>query len=87
MAMHHMYAMKSHVDLDGSMNVTGYWSTPQNASERIDAGFVVDYLIVSPNADFMANDDRWDLIETSPVPVNVPGGIQSGYWSLYRANG
>ena len=47
MAMHHMYAMKSHVDLDGSMNVTGYWSTPQNASERIDAGFVVDYLIES----------------------------------------
>ena len=87
MAMHHMYAMKSHVDLDGSMNVTGYWSTPQNASERIDAGFVVDYLIVSPNADFMANDEHWDLIETSPVPVNVPGGIQSGHWSLYRANG
>jgi len=85
LAMHHLYAMKTHVDLDGSKGVVGHWVAPESASDRLDAELEVDYLIVGPNAEFSVSDEDWVLVDSSQVPVNIPGGIQSGMWSLYRA--
>ena len=84
LAMHHLYAMKTHVDIDGSKGVVGHWVVPENASHRLDAELEVDYLIVGPNAEFSVSDEAWVLMDSSSVPVNIPGGIQSGMWSLYR---
>ena len=85
LAMHHLYAMKTHVDVDGSKGVVGHWSAPESASDRLSADLEVDYLIVGPNAEFSVSDEAWVLVDSSSVPVNIPGGIQSGMWSLYRA--
>ena len=85
LAMHHLYAMKTHVDIDGSKGVVGHWVAPESALERLNTEPDLDYLVVGPNAEFSVSEGAWVLVDSSSVPVSIPGGIQSGAWSLYRA--
>ena len=84
MAMHHLYVIKSNIDLVGERNITGSWATPETAEEWIEsAGNSVDFLLLGPDVSFTVDETAWGLIEKRAVPVVVPGGIQDGSWSLY----
>ncbi len=85
MAMHHLYVLKSNLDLDGSQGIQGLWANPSTATDVIEEyGATIDYVLVAPETSFDANTTSWVLVEAREVPVSVPGGIQGGTWSLYR---
>ena len=85
MAMHHLYVIKTNLDLEGSMDVNGLWATPDEASALVkEHAATIDYVLLAPETKFDGNMSSWDLLETRDVPVSVPGGIQGGAWSLYR---
>ena len=87
MAMHHLYVIKSNIDLVGERNITGSWATPEAADEWIEsAGSSLDFVLVGPNVSFSVDETAWVLVEKQGVPVVVPGGIQEGSWSLYRTH-
>jgi len=87
MAMHHLYVIKSNIDLSGERNITGSWTTPGAANDWIEsAGTSLDFLLVGPDVSFTVDETAWSLVERRAVPVVVPGGIQAGSWSLYATH-
>ena len=85
MAMHHLYVLKSNLDLDGSQSIQGLWATPDAASELVDTyQHTLDYVVVAPGTSIDFNSTSWTLLGAYEVPVSVPGGIQGGTWTLYR---
>ena len=85
MAMHHLYVIKTNLDIEGSMDVNGLWATPDEAPALMEEHAArIDYVLLAPETKFDGNMSSWDLLETRDVPVSVPGGIQGGAWSLYR---
>ena len=85
MAIHHLYVLKTNLDLDGSGGVHGLWVTPGDAQEFIGThGTSIDYVLIAPETTLDANTSSWGLLDSQEVPVSVPGGIQGGAWSLYR---
>lgn len=85
MAMHHLYVLKTNLDVDGSVGVHGVWSTPEQAPGLLEEhAATIDYVLIAPDTTVDTNRSSWVLVESRDVPVSVPGGIQSGAWSLYR---
>ena len=85
MAMHHLYVLKSNLDLDGSQSIHGLWATPDAASGMVETyQDTLDYVVVAPGTSIDVDTTSWTLIEAHEVPVSVPGGIQGGTWTLYR---
>ena len=85
MAIHHLYVLKTNLDLDGSTGVNGLWVTPGDAPNLIGQhAATIDYVLLAPGTTLDANISSWVLIDSREVPVSVPGGIQDGAWSLYR---
>jgi hypothetical protein len=85
MAIHHLYVLKTNLDLEGSMGVQGLWATPDEAPGLIEQhASTIDYVLLAPETSVDSNMSSWVLIESRDVPVSVPGGIQAGAWSLYR---
>jgi hypothetical protein len=85
MAIHHLYVLKTNLDLDGSIEANGLWVTPGDAPNFIGQhAATIDYVLLAPGATFEANISSWVLLDSREVPVSVPGGIQGGAWSLYR---
>jgi hypothetical protein len=85
MAIHHLYVLKTNLDLEGSMGVQGLWATPDEAPGLIEQhASTIDYVLLAPETSLDSNMSSWVLIESQNVPVSVPGGIQAGAWSLYR---
>jgi hypothetical protein len=85
MAIHHLYVLKTNLDLEGSMGVQGLWATPDEAPGLIEQhASSIDYVLLAPETSLDSNMSSWVLIESRDVPVSVPGGIQAGAWSLYR---
>ena len=85
MAMHHLYIIKTHVDLDGSLGIAGYWRDAEQAFtflEQEEGG--IDFVLIAPNIVLEMDEEHWVLVEQQDVPVHVPGGIQEGSWKLYR---
>ena len=88
MAMHHLYVIKTNVDLDGSQSIQGLWTTPDGAPTILaEHSGNIDFVLVAPGATIAFDTTSWDLVHSQGVPVSVPGGIQSGSWSLYRLPG
>ena len=84
LAMHHLYVLKSAVDLDGSKDIDGYWRT----ADEVDAflgSHHVDFILLAPGATLDINEQAWSLVDGEDVPVHVPVGIQSGSWSIHRS--
>ena len=85
MAMHHLYVIKTNLDLDGSQTIQGLWTTPNGAPTILDVhSGSIDFVVVAPGASTGFDTASWDLVHSQEVPVSVPGGIQTGSWSLYR---
>jgi len=85
MAIHHLYVLKTNLDLDGSAGVQGLWVSPGDAQNFIGThGASIDYVLIAPETTLDADLSSWRLLESREVPVSVPGGIQGGAWSLYR---
>ncbi len=85
MAIHHLYVLKTNLDPNGATGAKGLWVTPDDAMDLIEQHpATIDYVLLAPGTTVDANLSSWVLIDSQEVPVSVPGGIQSGAWSLYR---
>lgn len=85
MAIHHLYVLKSNLDLDGSQSIQGLWATADTASGMVETyQDTLDYVVLAPGTSIDVNITSWTLIGAHEVPVSVPGGIQDGTWALYR---
>lgn len=85
MAMHHLYVLKTNIDLDGSLGVRGTWSTADAGPSFLETQLgSVDFVVVGPGIETAMDENMWVLVAEDDVPVTVPGGIQSGHWKLYR---
>ena len=85
MAMHHLYVLKTNVDLDGSLGVKGTWSTADAGPSFLETQLgSVDFVVLAPGIETAMDENTWVLVTEDDVPVTVPGGIQSGHWTLYR---
>ena len=85
MAMHHLYVVKTHLDLDGSQGIQGWWANVEDAPNLLANGDIgVDFVLVAPGTTVDFDTTSWELVRSENVPVSVPGGIQGGTWSLYR---
>ncbi len=86
MAVHHLYVVKTNLDLTGTESIQGWWSTSEEAGRVMDEhASVIDYVLVAPSSSVQFNASSWVLVESRDVPVSIPAGIQDGEWMLYRA--
>jgi len=87
LAMHHLYAIKTQVDLDGNRNVDAYWRVSEDASQFLESSpRSIDFLLVAPQSSFVVDEQRWMLVDSQEVPRHL-SLIQDGRWHLYRPLG
>jgi hypothetical protein len=84
LAMHHLYVLRTHVDLDGSLGLDGYWRTSGEAAAFLEASSTEpDLVVVAPNTDFNPDEQQWLLVAEERAPVTVTGWAE-GSWRIYR---
>ena len=85
LSMHHLYVIKTHVDIDGRSGIDGYWRTGQDAATIL-AGdaWVPDLVVVAPHVELALDQDRWRLVGEQNTPATVTGGLDEGAWRIYR---
>ena len=84
LAMHHLYVLRTHVDLDGSLGLDGYWRTSGEAAAFLEASSTeADLVVVAPNAGFNPDEQQWLLVAEERAPVTVTGWAE-GSWRIYR---
>ena len=85
LAMHHLYVLKTHVDLDGTSEIDGFWRTSQEAAIFIDDATVKpDLVVIAPNTKLSLDGQQWELIVEGKSPVTVTGWTDDGSWRIYR---
>jgi hypothetical protein len=87
LAMHHMYVIKTHLDLSGTRAIDAYWRTSDVADSFIqDHQACSGYLLVAPNEGYEPDAASWDLMTQGDAPVSMSGGVNDGSWRLYRGS-
>jgi len=85
LSMHHLYVVKTHVDLDGALNLNGYWRAPGDAEIFLDEVEVKpDFVLVAPNTNMLLDEREWTLVAEEPAPRTVTGWSDKGVWQIYR---
>lgn len=84
LAMHHLYVLKTHLDLDGSRDIQGYWRSDTTAESFLETT-APDLVLLGPGTNFLLDAERYVRVLEQEVPITISGGIQEGSWELYRA--
>ena len=88
LAMHHLYVLKTHVDLTGAESVEGYWRTSEQVQtffdDHPDCNVV---LVVAPGEEFTPSLSYWERVEDILAPFTLSGGFPSDGWRVYRPVG
>lgn len=87
LAMHHLYVIKTSLDLSGDHAIDGYWRT----SEQTGAFFVDhpecdDVLVIAPGEPFIPDNAQWELVHEHRTPFTLSGGMSEDTWRVYRAS-
>ena len=85
LAMHHLYVLKTNVDLDGTHGINAYWRTPldfQSLAE--DQSVRIDVLILAPTVELPNGDEQWVLVAEEFAPFTVSNGVSDSSWKIYR---
>ena len=85
LAMHHLYVIKSSVDLTGDRGIDAYWRT----AEHVDAFLGTQnecsgLLLVAPNEAYSPGNG-WLLVHEESAPFTLSGGGDTGSWKVFRA--
>ena len=85
LAMHHMYVLKTHLDLAGTKSIDAYWRTSDVADAFIEEHEACSgFLLVAPNEGYTPDAASWDLMTQGDAPVSMSAGVNDGSWRLYR---
>ena len=85
LSMHHLYVMKTHIDLDGSSGIDGYWRTVEDAANLLaEDAWVPNLVVVAPHVQLDLDQDSWRLVGEQNTPATVTGGLGDGAWRIYR---
>lgn len=82
LAMHHLYAMRSHLNAETVDDVGGVWSSLEAFEPVLLENTTYAAVVIGPNVDMTLNESQWTLAGQDDVPLSV-AGIQTGYWRLY----
>ncbi|MEK9651650.1 MAG: hypothetical protein VW102_05570 [Poseidonia sp.] len=85
LAMHHLYVIKSNVDLNGEQGIDGYWRSAIHVEEFVDTNpDCAELMIIAPGEDY-APGEAWALINEQAAPYTLSGGAHAGSWKVFRA--
>jgi hypothetical protein len=85
LAMHHLYVLKTNVDLDGTKGINAYWRTPHDfESLTEDQSVRIDVLILAPNVELPFGDEQWVLVAEEKAPFTLSDGVPDSSWKIYR---
>ena len=85
LSMHHLYVLKTSVDLDGTLGIDGYWRTAEDASAHLIAeGWKPDLVVVAPDVQLELNQEHWQLVGEENTPPTITGGLDESAWRIYR---
>ena len=84
LAMHHLYVIKSHVDLTGDRVIDAYWRTPGQAQPWLDGHpACAGLILVAPGAAFTPNTAEYTQVHTGDVPFTMSGGASDDGWQVF----
>ena len=87
LAMHHLYVIKSNVDLTGDGEIDGYWRSASLIDDFLDSQPDCSGLIlVAPDEDYTPGE-AWVLVNEQAAPYTLSGGANAGSWKVFRALG
>ena len=87
LAMHHLYVLKTHLDLSGEKAIDGYWRTSEQAPAFLEEHPEChDVLVVAPGMAFTPSSSQWELANEHPTPFTLSGGLSEDAWRVYRAS-
>lgn len=87
LAMHHLYVVKSNVDLTGERGIDGYWRTATLVDDFITSHpECAGLMLVAPGEDYTPGE-AWVLVNEQAAPYTLSGGANAGSWKVFRAIG
>ena len=85
LAMHHLYVIKSSVDLTGDRGIDAYWRTAEHVDVFLNSqNECAGLLLVAPTEVFSPGNG-WLLIHEESAPFTLSGGGDTGSWKVFRA--
>lgn len=86
LAMHHLYVLKTHVDLTGEAGIDGYWRTSEHVGSFLESQPECSALvIVAPGEDYSPSENEYDLVAQEQAPFSLSGGGTDDAWRVFRA--
>ena len=86
LAMHHLYVIKSNVDLTGKDEIDGYWRTASLIDDFLDSQPECDELMLVAPGEAYDPGEGWVLVNEQTAPYTLSGGADAGSWKVYRAS-
>ena len=87
LAMHHLYVIKSNVDLTGERAIDGYWRSAPLVDDFIESHpDCAGLMLVAPGEDYTPGEE-WVLVNEQATPYTLSGGANAGSWKVFRAIG
>ena len=87
LAMHHLYVIKTSLDLSGDHAIEGYWRTSEQTSAFFDDHpACADVLVIAPGEPFIPDNAQWELVHEHRTPFTLSGGLSEDTWRVYRAS-
>ncbi len=87
LAMHHLYVIKSNVDLTGERGIDGYWRSAPLVEDFIESHpDCAGLMLVAPGEDYTPGE-AWVLVKEQAAPYTLSGGANAGSWKVFQATG
>jgi len=87
LAMHHLYVIKSNVDLSGERGIDGYWRSASHVEAFVEGHpDCAALMLVAPGEDYTPGE-AWALVHEQAAPYTLSGGANAGSWKVFRAIG
>ena len=86
LAMHHLYVLKTHIDLTGESGIDGYWRTSEHVGSFLESQPECSSLmIVAPGENYSPSESEYDMVAQEQAPFSLSGGGTDDAWRVFRA--
>jgi len=85
LAMHHLYVIKTNVDLTGDEGVDGYWRSAHLVEDFLDSNpQCAGLMLIAPGESYTPGEG-WVMVDEQSAPYTLSGGANAGSWKVFRA--
>ena len=85
LAMHHLYVLKTHVDLTGESEVEGFWRTSGQVESFLETHPECSSLLVVAPEDYLRDPNQYEAVAQEQAPFSLSGGETDDAWRVFRA--